>query len=29
VVFDVPRGTEVRSIELHDEPASGGVMVVL
>jgi hypothetical protein len=29
VVFDVPRGTEVRSIELHNGPAASGVMVVL
>jgi hypothetical protein len=29
VVFDVPRGTEVRSIELHNGPNSDGVMVDL
>jgi hypothetical protein len=29
VVFDVPRDTEVRSIELHNGPNSGGVLVGL
>ena len=29
VVFDVPRGTEVKSIELHDGPFSDGVTVGL
>jgi hypothetical protein len=29
VVFDVPKGTEVVSIELHDGPSSTGVTVDL
>jgi hypothetical protein len=29
VVFDVPKDTEVRSIELHSGPNSAGVMVDL
>ncbi|GAA4576364.1 DUF4352 domain-containing protein [Planotetraspora kaengkrachanensis] len=29
VVFDVPRGTDAASIELHDSPLSGGAAVVL
>jgi hypothetical protein len=29
VVFDVPDGTDVRSIELHDSPSSGGATVGL
>ncbi|GAA4583654.1 DUF4352 domain-containing protein [Planotetraspora phitsanulokensis] len=29
VVFDVPKGTDAASIELHDSPLSGGTMVTL
>jgi hypothetical protein len=29
VVFDVPNGTDVESIELHDKPSSRGVTVGL
>jgi hypothetical protein len=29
VVFDVPKGTDVESIELHDGPFSDGVTVGL
>ncbi|HEY8504926.1 MAG TPA: DUF4352 domain-containing protein, partial [Gemmataceae bacterium] len=29
IVFDVPRGTQLTRLELHDSPFSGGVTVAL